>query len=131
MKTLPTAFRHDGFEFTQLERNGQIAIFRKSKPAYHHYEVVIIQCEQERTFPNGLTTPAHERMPGNEEWGWHGWSCQDFDRAIAKFNSLRSAAIATLPEKQNAFQGHLRPKKRHTQFPAHPPTNTKLKGTLR
>jgi hypothetical protein len=102
MKTLATAFSRDGFEFEVIERNGPIAIFRKSKPTYHHYEVVIIQCEQERTFPNGLTTPAHERMPGNEEWGWHGWTCSDFDRAIAKFNSLRSAAIAT-PRETKGF----------------------------
>ena len=65
MKTLPTTFGSDGFNFQQLRREGDIAIFVKQKPPFKFksYEVVIIQKRNAYTWPNGETTPAHEAMP--------------------------------------------------------------------
>jgi hypothetical protein len=59
MKTLPTTFGSDGFEFQQLRREGDIAIFVKQKPAFRFvsYEVVIVQTRNAYTWPDGQTTP--------------------------------------------------------------------------
>lgn len=80
MNPLPTQFdgRADqkGFQFSQIKREGDVALFEKRKPGWlkPKYEVVIVQKCPERTWPNGLTTPAHEIMPSPEEWGTLGWS---------------------------------------------------------
>ena len=45
MKILPATFGSDGFDFHQLRREGDVAIFVKQKPGlrFKSYEVVIIQ----------------------------------------------------------------------------------------
>lgn len=55
-----------------------------------HFEVVIVQERQAHTWPNGVTTPAHEAMPGNEQWGTAGWSPFDLPAAKTLFAKLIS-----------------------------------------
>jgi hypothetical protein len=45
MKEIPPAFRQNGFEFKLLLREGNIGLFRKTKPglSFESFEVVIIQ----------------------------------------------------------------------------------------
>ena len=45
VKTRPKAFRSGGFSFKLLKRDGDIALFRKTKPGFgfESFEVVIIQ----------------------------------------------------------------------------------------
>ena len=66
--------RNDGFDFEQLRREGDIAIFVTQKPpfTFKSYEVVIIQKRDAYTWPNGQTTPAHEAMPSSRDWGIYG-----------------------------------------------------------
>ena len=90
MRALPTQFRIDGFDFVQIAREGDVALFRKTKPplSFETFEVTIVQKRQEHQWPDGRVTPAHEAMPGNEDWGTHGWSLQSLDRAWEKFAEL-------------------------------------------
>jgi hypothetical protein len=90
MNKLPVTFRSDDFEFQQLRREGDIAIFVKQKPtfSFKSYEVVIIQKRDAYTWPNGQTTPAHEAMPSSRDWGKHGWTYQSLKDAEARFKSL-------------------------------------------
>lgn len=90
MKTFPTTFGSDGFDFHQLRREGDIAMLVKQKPtfSFRSYEVVIIQKRDAYTWPNGLTTPAHEAMPSSRDWGAYGWSYQTREDAEMRFKNL-------------------------------------------
>ena len=105
MIKLPIAFRFDKFEFKQIAREGDVALFRKTKvykrssreikryklaPVFEFetFEVVIVQKMDEHQWPNGDVTPAHEYMPPSEEWGTLGWSLQTRERAWEKFREL-------------------------------------------
>jgi len=77
MKILATTFRKDSFDFTQVRREGRLAIYHKTKPT-GAFEVVVIQTYKARTFPshmhNGIIKPGHsieagEAMPSSESWG--------------------------------------------------------------
>jgi hypothetical protein len=94
---LATYFRSGGFDFKQLARERDVALFRKAKlfkrPAGHiafeTFEVVIVQKMEEHEWPNGDIQPAHEHMPGEAQCGVYGWSLQDRESAWAKFRALR------------------------------------------
>ena len=88
MKTLPAEFRSDHFQFLQIAREGDIALFRKTKGKIETFEVVIIQHSPEKETPWGHAQES-ERMPSNEQWGSCGWSLQTLERAWEKFRSLR------------------------------------------
>ena len=90
MKTLPTKFGSDGFNFEQLRREGDIAIFVKRKPPFKfkNYEVVIIQKRDAYIWPNGATTPAHEAMPSSRDWGKYGWTFQTLEDCESRFKTL-------------------------------------------
>ena len=95
MKILPTTFRSDGFDFEQLAREGDIAIFVKQKLPlrFKSYEVVIIQKRDAYTWPNGQTTPAHEAMPSSRDWGKYGWTYQTLEDAELRFKSLAETQL--------------------------------------
>ena len=98
MKILPTTFRSDGFDFELLKRDGDIALFRKTKPRlrFESLEVVVIQ--RHETFEiEGKLIPASEHLPRSEQWGSAGWSYRDRPSAERKFNQLISASGFDLP----------------------------------
>jgi len=100
MIPLATTFRSNGFDFVQIAREGDHAIFRKTKPSlplFETFEVVVIQKMGEHKWPNGNVSPAHEYMPGRYEWGTKGWSCQTLERAREKFRELLFIAELTAP----------------------------------
>ena len=93
MKTLDTQFKNDGFNFTQIDRTGNVALFSKSKPPVNgkSYEVVLVQ--KHKAFKiRGLDNAAREAMPGSEQWGEFGWTFLDLTAAKRKFNELVSLA---------------------------------------
>lgn len=85
---LPDTFRSDGFDFTQLAREGDVVLLRKMKRNIETLEVVIVQKMEEHRWPNGDVTPAHEHMPKSELWGTAGWSLITLERAWQKFREL-------------------------------------------
>ena len=92
MKKLPAVFRSGGFDFKLLARDGDIALFRKTKPRlrFESLEVVIIQ--RHETFEiEGKLIPAGEHLPSSEQWGIKGWTYSDRLSADRKFNQLISA----------------------------------------
>jgi hypothetical protein len=103
MTPLATTFRSKGFDYVQIAREGKHAIYRKSRIGHNFevYEVVVIIEEPEHTWPKGDTTPAHERMPGDEIWGKKGWTCQTKERAWEK---LRENVFLSNLTKKDAFE---------------------------
>jgi len=91
MKTLPTSFIKNGFAFTQLYRDGRVAVFEKSKPGHRkpHFETVVIQEHKPRIMA-GVEIPATEGLPSSEQWGAKGWTFDRLERAMAKARSLTS-----------------------------------------
>jgi hypothetical protein len=90
MQQLKTKFKKNGFNFSMLKRNGDVAIFEKTKPNFKQtfFEVIKIKTYPEIIFPNGIKVTAHECFPASESWGTCGWSFSDRERAFDHFNKL-------------------------------------------
>lgn len=98
MKLLPTKLTFDGFNLQQIAREGDLAIYRQSKPGKSEaFEVVRIQSHGEATIPNGDGTfrevEAGESYPKSHRWGTGGWTLRTEEDAFAKFNALRNGSI--------------------------------------
>lgn len=100
MKPIPSEFtgtRDQGpvgglpaYHFKLLQRSGLVCLFQKSRSPKHpiFYEVVIVEPRPSKTFPNGVTTEAHESMPSPEKWGTSAWSLGTLEAAKEKFNKV-------------------------------------------
>jgi hypothetical protein len=85
-------FEKYGDTFTEIKRNGQIAIFERTNPGrkWSEYEVVILRDTKEYTL-NGVTIAAKEdAYPGSQSWGKSGWSFVDLNLAEEKFSQVVS-----------------------------------------
>jgi len=85
MKTL-TEYARNGFKFTLVCRDGNVAIFEEFG-SRDHYEVIIIQSHQGREIA-GKHFPPSEYPPSNEQWGTKGWTYKTLGAASAKFHQL-------------------------------------------
>ena len=91
MKTLRTTFKQGGFDFEQVARENNVAVYRKTKRSavgtlIEGYEVIKVGKRGERT-AFGKTLEATERYPSNEEWGITGWTCTSKQAAFDKMNA--------------------------------------------
>jgi hypothetical protein len=64
-----------GFHFTLLDRQGDLALFKKHKEGHvsPFYELVVVQYQNERVMA-GITISARQSMPSSELWGSQGWT---------------------------------------------------------
>lgn len=94
MKPLPATFegRGDqrGFTFQQVIREGNVAIFQKTKPgtSVRTFELIKIRQNKARTM-GGAFIPPMESYPHSGSWGEMGWSYPDLETAQTHFLSLR------------------------------------------
>jgi hypothetical protein len=99
MLPLATQFEDATFTYTQIERHGDLAIFRQTHKAsqVERYEVVQIRVRPAHTWSNGTTTPEHEAYPGAQSWGTLGWTCFTLAdaQALAQQLQQRTAASAS------------------------------------
>ena len=88
MIPLPTKLRKDGFDLTQVCREGNVAIYAQSKGGcVYSYEVILVREEKEKTM-FGRFVPAHEAYPRSEDWGRLAWTCLTLERAKERFRGL-------------------------------------------
>jgi hypothetical protein len=90
MTPLGNTYRKNGFHYELVKRRGDIALFRQCYApgdGGFAYEVIIVQKDPERVIAD-VTIPAHERAPGNEEFGKKGWAYVSRERAEAKMTEL-------------------------------------------
>lgn len=73
MKPLAATFRKDGFDWSLVERQGNIAIYKQTKPGVERFNTIHIQSHNGREIGGKLFEPA-EFMPSAEQWGRLGWS---------------------------------------------------------
>jgi len=87
-------YRKNGFDFTELKRKGNIAIFRGENKGISTYEVIKVKSHNGMNL-HGAFIEAKEYPPSDEEWGAKGWTFQTLKGAENKFNELEKS-VATL-----------------------------------
>jgi hypothetical protein len=90
-KPLPKEFRHDGFEYRQIAREGNAAIYEQrwtgcAEPSVC-YEVIHIRRRDGFQIGARFVEPA-EIYPNSEAWGVDGFTLTDRDAAFAKLREL-------------------------------------------
>ncbi len=90
-KPIETTFTANGFIHEQVQRVGDIALYRRFKQGggQEHFEVVRIKRHDGFKIPgtDKRAEPA-ETYPSNEKWGVDGFTFPDKDSAQAKFDGL-------------------------------------------
>jgi hypothetical protein len=90
-KPLPTRFRHDGFDYRQIAREGNAAIYEQrwtggAEPSVC-YEVIRVKRREGFQIGGRFVEPA-EVYPKSEGWGVDGFTFTDKDAAFAKLREL-------------------------------------------
>ena len=90
IKVVPTVFKKKGFNYKQVKREGDKAIFEQTREdsTIHNYEVVKIGRHNGYTMGGVFIEPS-ETYPGSSLWGICGWTCTSIDDAQKKFDSLQ------------------------------------------
>ena len=88
MKKLPTSITHWKCQWDQIERTGDIALFKQTNIEYGcvHYNVINIRKRKEQVWPNGNVTLARESLPSESEWGIYGQTYMSLLPAKNKFD---------------------------------------------
>jgi len=83
---LATAFTLGDFNYRQVAREGNWAIYEQRWPGSENvcYEVIRIRQEEATTFPSGRSYPAREAYPPSETWGVDGFTLTDKGAAFNK-----------------------------------------------
>ena len=89
MKILPKTFKHKGFSYQQIKREGDKAIYKQTKDGFEstRYEVVKINRHNGYTLGGQHIAPA-ETYPGASQWGINGWTCLNLESAKSKYKKL-------------------------------------------
>jgi hypothetical protein len=90
-KPLPTQFRRDGFNYRQIAREGDAAIYLQTWNGCRNpsiaFEVIRIRCRDGFQIDVRFVEPA-EVYPNSEAWGTDGFTLSDRERAFAKLREL-------------------------------------------
>jgi hypothetical protein len=99
-EAIATSFKHDGFSYRQIGREGSLAIYEQRwiRPNGDlsenvAYEVIKIQGHEAHTFPSGKSYPPREGYPTSVAWGVDGFTLTDQDSAYAKLRKPRNRHI--------------------------------------
>ena len=91
MKKLETKFNKKGFNYKQVIRKEEFAIYEqtnaKIKNPSKSYEVVQIKSHNGYEI-GGQKIAAAEVYPGSTQWGLLGWTYIDLESAEKRFNKL-------------------------------------------
>ena len=89
-KPIAGFFKHGGFNYGQIGREGDLAIFEQRWRDSENvcYEVARIRRLEAKTFPNGKSSPAREAYPSSAAWGDFGWTVTTLDAAFAKLREV-------------------------------------------
>jgi hypothetical protein len=87
-RALPTRFRHNGFEYRQIAREGNAAIYEQrwtgcAEPSVC-YEVIRIRRRDGFQIGEKFIEP-YEVYPNSDAWGVDGFTVTDRNKALDKF----------------------------------------------
>jgi len=90
-KPLPKEFRRDGFNYQQIAREGDVAIYEQTWTGMSEpspcWEVIRIRRHEGFQIRGRFVEPA-EVYPNSEAWGTDGFTFSDKEAAFAKFREL-------------------------------------------
>jgi hypothetical protein len=87
---LPTRFRHCGFDYRQIAREGDAAIYQQSwngNQTSAAFEVIRIR-RREGFQIGARLVEAAEVYPNSEAWGVDGWTVRDKEAAFRKLREV-------------------------------------------
>jgi hypothetical protein len=90
IKPLDTQFTLKGVEYTQLARNGEVAVYRRQKlpKGWVDFEVVRIRSQKSGTVERDgaeVKREAKELYPNDNQWGDRGWTFQTEESGMRKY----------------------------------------------
>jgi len=91
MKIIEKNFTYRNFEYTQLFREGKLAIYEqklKDDGVGRWYETVIIESHNGYELA-GQKFPPSEMYPSSTQWGVKGFTFQTYDDAMEKLKKLK------------------------------------------
>jgi len=88
-KVIPSEFKKKGFNYKQVRREGNKAIFEQTREGsdIHNFEVVKLGRHNGYVMGGVKIEPA-ETYPGSSLWGIMGWTCTDLDSANKRYNQI-------------------------------------------
>jgi hypothetical protein len=90
-KPLPTHFRRVGFDYRQIAREGDVAIYEQTWSGCSNprvcYEVIRIRRHEGFQIDGRLVEPAEVYL-NSDVWGMDGFTFADKDAAFAKFREV-------------------------------------------
>jgi hypothetical protein len=96
-KPLPLQFRRDGFQYRQIAREGDAAIYEQTWNGCPNprvcYEVIRIR-RRERFEIAGRFVEAAEAYPNSEAWGTDGFTVTDKEAAFRKLREIIASSNA-------------------------------------
>jgi hypothetical protein len=90
-KRLPKQFRHDGFDYRQIYREGDFAIYKQTWNGNEHtaaFEVIRIRKREGFQVGDRWVEPG-EVYPNSEAWGTDGWTVLNKEAAFRKLQEIR------------------------------------------
>lgn len=90
MKQIPESFRKDQYDHELVDRVKDLAVYRKSKDAFHQFELMKIRKhKKDRVIAgNTVSVAGDEYLPSTTEWGGYGWTLPDMVAVEAKIAEL-------------------------------------------
>ena len=95
-KRLPKQFRHDGFDYRQVFREGDFAIYEQTWKSNEHsaaFEVIRIRRRDGFHVGDRWVEPA-EVYPNSEAWGVDGWTVLNEEAAFRKLREIAASSNA-------------------------------------
>ena len=111
MKLLETKFTSNGFNFEQVFREGDFAVYKKWKEGrdYKGFEAIKIKRHNGYTIAGNYCPPA-EMYPSNEQWGVSGFTCLTLQLAFGKIEKMKEWEQDNPEQKDGEHRGRGRPK---------------------
>lgn len=105
MKTIPTTFKKYGHVFTQIVREDNIALYKRTNDAGKVlcYELIIITIATAKALPSGKVSPTKELYPNSSKFGELGWSLIRHTelKALDRFRQLVNKRQEQAEQKQS------------------------------
>jgi len=99
-KPLPKEFRHGGFQYRQIAREGNAAVYEQTRNGCSNpsvcYEVIRIR-RREGFKIDGRFVQAAEIYPKSEAWGTDGFTFTDKDAAFSKLQEIATTRTEKSP----------------------------------
>jgi hypothetical protein len=87
---LPSRIRHRGFDYEQIHREGDFAIYRQTWEGNEHsaaFEIIRIRRREGFHIDGRFVEPA-EVYPNSEAWGIDGFTLTDKDLAFTRLRKM-------------------------------------------